>query len=288
MIQTNKIIIRSVYKITKCFMEPAKEPRTGRWPSSVRDVDSFGNMILTDDDKKSNKHFIKTTDVIEIYDGKEFDLDDEISTAQWEAIKFSKRIAQDRAERNELGALTIDGNALRYGTAEFYIERPGFETKVKNNKRREIHKAIGFIQDDSPEQLYQKVRLLGNAMFGVPLSDVEDYLVTIAEKDPAKIIDLYTGGDTHLRLFLLDAIDKRIIYKKDSIYYYSDILLGASDSAVINWFKNPANKLTFGLLKREVYPELEVAPKTSNPIEIPEPIIEVSATKTTATAAKKK
>lgn len=252
---SSKLIIRSVFKITKCYMEPAKDPKTGRWPDCVRDVDSKGDLLLSDEDKRSNRFFVKSSDVIEIYDGKEFDLSDEVSAAQWEAIKFSKRIAQDRAEKDALGNLIIDGNAKKYGTAEFYIERPGYEAQQKNSRRREIHKAIGYIHDDSPEGLYQKVRVLGNPMNGLPLSDVEDYLVTIAERDPNKILDLYTGTDTQLRIFLLDAQDKQVISKKNGLYYYGDTLLGSTDVTVVNWFKNPSNKTTVELIKGEVYPD---------------------------------
>ena len=252
----DRIIIRSVFKITKCYMEPAKDPKTNRFPDSVREVNSQGDMILSEADRRSGKFFVKSTDVIEITDGKEFNLEDPIDEAQWDSIKYSKRIAQARTEKDILGNLTIDGNALRYGTAEFYIEHPGQETKQKVNRKLIIHKAIGFIFGDSAEGLYQKVRILGHEMKGSTLSDVQDYLHAIAEKDPEKVIDLYTGGDTQLRIFLLDAIDKNVILNRNGLFYYADTILGSADAAVINWFKQPTNKTMVNIIKAEVYPDL--------------------------------
>jgi hypothetical protein len=256
-----KIIIRSVFKITRCFMEPAKDPKTGRFALSVRSVDSNGDMILSDEDKKSNKFFVKSTDVIELYDGKEFNLLDEVDLAWWDAIKGSKKIAQDRTEKDALGNLTIDGNALRYGTAEFYVERPGADSKQRITRKQLIHKAEGYIYGDSAEGVYQKVRVLGHEMRGSNLSDVQDYLVVVASKEPEKIIDLYVGGDTQLRLFLLDAIDKNIIINRAGLFYYADTILGSAEAAVINWFKQPINKSLYDTIKAECYPDLIVTKK---------------------------
>ena len=241
-------------------MEPARNPSTKRFADCVRPCDEHHKIILTERERSSGSIFISEEEVIEIYDGKEFNLDDDYDKAWWEAIKFSPKIAKDRSERNEITKeYIIDGNAKRYGTAEFYVERPGYEAKAKNNRKREIHEAKTYIYADTDEGLRQKVRLLGNAMPGLPTSDVEDYLVSVAERKPEIITGLYTGSDTHLRIFLLDAVDKRVIFIKDKLYYYGDsIILGATDDAVLHYFKNPANKRITDLIKSEVYPEFIV------------------------------
>jgi hypothetical protein len=253
----NKIILRSAYKIPRCWMEPAKNPSTGRFPEVVRKVNSQGDMILDEEDKKNRQFLIAETEIIEVFDGRVFDLDDEVDRAWWEAIRFSKKIAQDRWERDKNNNLVIDGNARRYGTAEFYVERPGLEAKQRNDRKREIHEAKTYVYGDSPENLYNKVRLLGNPMPGSTISDVEDYLIMLAERSPQLITQLYTGSDTHLRLFLLDAQDAKVIFNKDKLYYYGDgIVLGATDSAVLAYFKNPDNKKIVDMIKRDTYPEL--------------------------------
>jgi len=254
--ESNIIILKSVYKITKVYMEPAVDSN-GRFPSVVRKTDSFGNMMLNDEDKKSGKYLIADNDMIEIFDGKSFDLLDPVDAAWWEAIKLSPRIAQDRSARNSKGELVIDGDTKRYGTAEFYVERPGQEAKAKNNRKREVHEAKAFIYDDSSDGLYQKARLLGNPMQGAVLSDVEEYLVGIAEAKPDKIRQLYTGTDTHLRILLLDAVEKRVIFYKDKLYIYGeDIILGPTQDTSLMWMKNADNKRLLDHIKKETYPDL--------------------------------
>ena len=252
----NRIIIRSVHKITKMKLEPARDPKSGRFAATVRDVNSDGDMILSDADRKTNKFFVKATDFMEIYDGKEFNLDDEIDNAWWEAIKGSRAIAQERTEKDAFGNYIIDGNAKRYGVAEFYVERPGAEAKSKVTRKQLIHKAEGYIFGDSPEGAYQKCRILGHEMKGAILSDVQDYLLIVAGKEPEKIIDLYTGSDTQLRILLLDALDKNVIINKNGLFYYADTILGSGEIAVVNWFKQSTNKTLLETIKAECYPEL--------------------------------
>lgn len=252
----NKIILRSTYKFTRIFMEPAINPKTGRVADVVRRVDSNGDTILTDEDRKTGRIVIPETEVIEIYDGIEFNLDDELDAARWEAIRHSRKIAQDRWERDAKGNLVVDGNAKRYGTAEFYVERQGVESRIRNDKRRKIHEAKTYIYEDVEGNLYQMARLLGNPMTGAFPSDVEDYLVGLAERTPDKILELYNGTDTHLRLLLIDAIDKQIIFNRDKLYYYgNNIPLGGTENSVITYFKTPSNKRIVDMIKAETYPD---------------------------------
>lgn len=277
----NRLIIRSVYKITKAKLEPAKDAKTGRFASTVRDVDSDGDMILSEADRKTNKFFVKATDFIEIYDGKEFNLDDEIDAAWWEAIKNSRIIAQERTEKDASGALMIDGNAKRYGVAEFYIERPGAEAKSRITRKQLVHTAEGYILGDSAEGAYMKARIMGHEMKGAPLSDVQDYLLTVAEKTPERILDLYTGSDTQLRILLLDAQDKHIIINKNGLFYYADTILGSSEASVVNWFKDSKNKTLVATIKAECYPELLQGRKVTEEVLPTEDLIDGAEKKQT-------
>lgn len=252
----NIITLRSVFKFPKAYIEPAIDPTTNRYAPHVRKVDQHGNQITSDADRASSAILIGEDEHIEIFDGKTFDLDDPYDLAWWEAIKHCKRIAQERWKRNAKGDLVIDGNVLRYGSAEFYIERAGQESKLRVDIRKQRHEAEEFIFSDSKDGLYQKVRLLGNPMSSLPIAEVEEYLLDIAHKTPDKIKTLYTGEDSHIRLLLLDAIDKYVIRFKDKLYQYGEShILGASQEAVIIWFKNPANKRLADMIKQETYPE---------------------------------
>lgn len=72
----------------------------------------------------------------------------------------------------------------RYGIAELYVERPGYESAQKVSRKKKIHNAISFIIDDpkGSEGRILIARLLGKHMTNIPDADVEDYLLTIAEK----------------------------------------------------------------------------------------------------------
>ena len=88
-------------------------------------------------------------------------------------------------------------------------------------------------------------------------ADVTDYLLQVADRDPERIIALYTGGDTAVRLLFIEARDKNIIYYKNKIYQYADnVILGATDEAAILFLKDPKNANIYKLIKQDTYPEL--------------------------------
>jgi len=266
--QSNKIVLRSVngkvgieYKI-----QPSKDPRTGRYADSVKKVDSHNDLILSEEDKKKDPdEFIKESDVFTIVDGTTFNLDDTRERAIWEAIKHCKLIAPDRYAKDSNGNLLIDGtmgwssHQPRFGIAELYVERPGEEAVRRVSKKKKIFDACQFIYTDSRgyDGRVKMARLLGKNMTNMPDADITDYLIQLAEKDPDKIINLYTGGDLSIRLLFVDAREKHIINFKNKLYIYSDnVVLGATDEAAILYLKDPKHKNLLDLIKRDTYPEL--------------------------------
>ena len=169
--------------------------------------------------------------------------------------------------RDENGVLLIDGDAKKYGTAELYIDVPGEESERSVSRKKLIMKAFRFVEEDSVDGRLTKCKLLGKNMKYAPSSDVEDYLYQVAEKNPNQIIDLYTNGDTALRLLFIEARDKNIIRKKNGVFIYGDTVLGMTDDAVISFFKIPSNKNIFEEIKRETFPQfaqpVETETKTS-------------------------
>lgn len=264
---SNVITLRSVRgKVgIKYYIQPSKDPKTGRLPDCVKHVNSQGDMILTDAERNSGKVFIKETETFVIEDGATFNLDDEYDKAKWEAIKNCVLIAPDRYAKDNNGNLLIDGTVgwkntrPRYGIAELYIERPGYEAVRKVNRKKQIHQAISYILDDpkGSEGRLLMARLLGKHMTNVPDADVEDYLLTRAEKNPEEIINLYRGDDITIRLLFIEAKDKHVINLKNKLYIYADnIVLGATDDAAITWMKDPKNKKVLELIKKDTYPDL--------------------------------
>lgn len=270
------IILRSVFgKVgQKYFIQPCKDPNTGQYPTIsqgnkkieiVKRVNSMGDMILTDEERNSGQYFIPETEVFVIEDGKTFNLDDPIELRQWYAIKNCPFIAPSRDAKDSNGNSLIDGTMgwkstnPRYGRAELYIYKPEEESARKISRKDKFRKALNFIYDD-PKGVEGRIlacRLLGKDMRSVGNNDVIDYMVSIAEADPDKIIQVYTGSDTSLRLLFIEAKDKKIIYIKSKLYMYADnIVLGATDDAVLTWMKDPKNKKVLELIKHDTYPDL--------------------------------
>ena len=258
----NEIIIRSVYgKVNQTyFIQPCPNPKTGKLPDCVKTVDSHGDMILSEDDIKAmslgEKHFIPASQVFEIVDGTRFNLDDIVDKAKWESIEYCNWIAKDRYQRDQEGNLIIDGGAKRYGVADLYVERPGEITKIKLTKKQLVHRACAYIYEDSEQERIKKCKVLGRNLSNAMPSDIEDYLINFAEKDPKKIINLYEGEDWKMQLFILDAIERGVIRRSEGIYKYDDKILGASMEAVVIFLRDVRFKKILDSLKRETYPNL--------------------------------
>ena len=257
--EESKIVLRSVFgKVgMKYYIQPSRD-KNGNWPECVKQVDSFGNMIVSDAERNSGKPFIKVTETFTIEDGKTFDLTDPWDQARWEAIKNCPMIADFRGQRDAKGNLIIDGDAKRYGRAELYIERPGVETAKKVSKRQKIHDAESYIFDDpkGAEGRLKVARILGKHMSHASDSDIKDYLLEIASRDPDKIIKLYTGEDNDLRLLLIEAREKGVIIVKNKMYLYGSRPIGATEDAVIDWMKNANNARYVDMLKKDTFPEI--------------------------------
>lgn len=261
----NKIILRSVYgKVgQKYTLQPCKDRVTGQYPDCVKYVDSKGDMIMTDAERNSGKVYIPENFSITFESGKEFDLDNPIERAQWEAIKNCSLIAKTIDQKDKNGNYVLSRQSgIKYSAAELYVERPGYETSKKVSRREKIHTAETYVFNDpeGADGRLKMARLLGRNLRNAPDADIKEYLLDIASKDPDKIINLYTGEDLVLRVLFMDAKDKDVIYSKNRVYIYGDgIPLGGTIDAVLAWMRDPRNSKMLALIKRDTYgDELEV------------------------------
>ena len=163
--------------------------------------------------------------------------------------------------------MIIDGDKYRYGQAEIWVNTPGEESERTVKKKQLITKAWIYIENDSIDGRLTKCKLLGKNLKNAPSSDVQAYLYDEASKNPLKVIDLYTNGDTALKLLIIDAKDKNIIHKKDGLFVYGESVLGATEDAMMLYFKTPANKSVLDMIKREAYPEFIRQVEMPNPTE---------------------
>ena len=266
---SQKIVLRSVRgKVgNKILIQPCRNPRTGNYADCVKKVDSNNDMILSEEEKNDpNKDFfVKESDLFTVVDGTTFDLENVRERFIWEAIKYCPLIAPDYFAKDEKGNSLINGTSgwnvknPRYGVAELYVERPGVEANRRVNRKKLKHDAESYIYDDErgAEGRVLKARLLGHKMDHMPDADVTDYLLQVAEQDPERIINLYTGGDTAVRLLFIEARDKHVINYKNKLYTYAEnVVLGASDEAAILFLKDPRNANVYKLIKQDTYPEL--------------------------------
>ena len=263
------ITLRSVYDKAniKYFIQPCKN-KYGQYPSCIKRVNSQGDMIMSekerDDYSEGRAVFFPEDHMFTIVSGKTYNLNDPYDKAEWEAIENCPLIAKSRDERDSNGNLLIDGakstpsKPARNGVAELYIDRPGLDTQRRVSHKQLIHKAESFIYDDprGADGQLNMARILGKDMRNQPTADVIDFLTRVAEKDPKKIINLYTGDDISLRLTFIEAKEKHVIYIKNKLYLYGDnIVLGATDDAVIAWMKDPRNQKVLELIKKDTYPD---------------------------------
>jgi hypothetical protein len=273
---SQKIILRSVRGKVGIVVkvQPCVNPETGEYPDCVKKVNSNNDMVLSEKEinDPNRPYFIKETDTFDIVDGTTFDLENTRQRFIWEAIRYCPLIAPDYYAKDSKGNSLINGssgeytlkdyynrNPRRFGIAELYVERPGVEANIRVSKKKQRFDAEGYIYGD--ERGYDgrvlKARLLGHKMEGMADADVTDYLLQIAQSDPEKIISLYTGGDTAVRLLFVEARDKNVIIYKNKLYQYADnVILGATDEAAIMFLKDPKNANIYKLIKQDTYPEL--------------------------------
>lgn len=266
---SRKIVLRSVRgKVQNVIkIQPCKNPKTSEYADCVKKVDSKGDMVLSEQERNdpNRMYFIKETDTFDIVDGTTFDLDNVRERFIWEAIQYCPLIAPDYYAKDSNGNSLINGTPglnspnPRYGVAELFVERPGVEANRRVSRKKLKHDAESYIYGD--ERGYDgrvlKARLLGHRMDGMADADVTDYLLQVAEQDPERIINLYTGGDTAIRLLFVEARDKNIILYKNKLYTYADnVVLGATDDAAILFLKDAKNANVVKLIKQDTYPEL--------------------------------
>ena len=256
------ITLRNVYgREKKYFLQPCKAKNGTNLPfvKKVRyNENGDSEMILSNKEMEDPErdYFIAEDELIEVYSGKTFDLDNPLERNQWLAIKDNPVIAPEREAKDDKGILLIDGTKERYGRADFYVVKEGEASQRRVSRIQMVTKAYTFIEQDSANGRLTKCKLLGKAMRNAPDTDVQDYLYTRAEKNPQEIIDLYTGSDQALKLMLIDAKDKNVIVNQSGIWMFSETMLGATDEACILYLKNPENQGIYDSIKQLVYPDM--------------------------------
>ena len=268
-LKSNLVILRSVWgkRGQKYYIQPQKNSK-GQYPDCVRKVNADGDMILKHGDDPDM--LIPENRIFTIQDGTTFDLNDPYQAIEWAAIENCFLIAPSRFAKDASGNYLIDGTVdsvtnssygtkSRYGNAELYIERPGLESKQKVTRAKLELQATNYIYEYGYEDWLVFAKVLGRNMDNQPVPDVEYFLISVAKKTPEKIIEICTGGDLANRMLFISAKEHGVIRKLNGLYTYGEdgnVILGASEEAVIDWMKQPKNKKTLELIRKDAFPEL--------------------------------
>lgn len=233
-------------------ISPVKNPLTREYPSCVRNVDSSGNIILGKDDNPLD-YFVRTTDRFFIKDGDEFDLSNPIKAKQWEAIKFSDLIFDNRGKFDESGKMLIGPEEKIGPQAVYYVERIIEDTRKRNSVSRKLNKALNYIFNASRDALRIRAMLLGKYIKDAYDEEIEEFLTEIAKKDADKIISLFESNDTKYLIAFTYAKQKGILRQKAGLYTYNDNdIIGRDADSCIDFMKNPKNKLITDRILREI------------------------------------
>ena len=282
--ENKKIVIRSVYgKVKEYHFQPGKMPNGMNFPfvKQVRyNIDGSSELVLSEAERNNpeSRYYLPEDLDIVVTDGTVFNLNDPLDANKWAVIKGSELIVPTRDARDENGNFIIDGDSRKYGVAELYIDIPGEESERSVSRKKKLRRAYEFIELDSENGRLTKCKLLGKKMYGAPSSDVAEYLYVRAERNPDEIIELYTSSDMQLKLLAIDGIDKRVFVKKNGLFMYGETMLGASDDAMIVFFKDPKNKRILDMAKYEVYPEYKALSAMTPPVaevEVTTPEVEL-------------
>lgn len=233
-------------------ISPVKNPLTREYPSCVRNVDSSGNIILGKDDNPLD-YFVRTTDRFFIKDGDEFDLSNPIKAKQWEAIKFSDLIFDNKGKFDENGKMLVGPEEKIGPQAVYYVERIIEDTKKRNTVSRKLNKALNYIYNASRDALRIRAMLLGKYIKDAYDEEIEEFLTEIAKKDADKIISLFESNDTKYLIAFTYAKQKGILRQKAGLYTYNDNdIIGRDADSCIDFMKNPKNKLITDRILREI------------------------------------
>jgi hypothetical protein len=132
---------------------------------------------------------------------------------------------------------------------------------MRNDSRRKIYQAQKLVLEDSLDHMILICRLFDKDMRAANAHDVEDYLMTKAEKQPDIIIKYYEAEESKIQLLLIMAIERNVVAKKADGLYYGDIKLGSTKDYVADMLKD--NKELYESIKKETFPEMTHSNKST-------------------------
>jgi hypothetical protein len=238
-----KIILKAFYKDDKCTISPAKD-FNGRYVGIQENIPEV---------EKLKMGYVPSIDSrVKIYDGMEIDLNDATWAKDWEWMKHCPEIAPNFKDGQETPG------------AYFYIFRPGYESAKKVDAEKRVLKLKQFILEDTPNNLYNRVKVLGTDMDDSVVSDVQEFLLNLVNTAPDMVENVYESRSFALELLFLDALRKNVIEKKGNSYVFGNVFLGVDKKSVIAFLGNVKNTPTVSAIEALTYGKKSVK---KNPLE---------------------
>lgn len=235
-----KITFRAVLGKTqgKLSVCPARSKSTGRL---------MGVANLSDDQKKVLPYVVNEETTIDIFDGFELNLDNEIDSINWEWIKHLPEL--------------VSSVEISYETPQalFYIENVEKDTEDRIKARKVKTDAFQYLNQATAAKKVEICRLLGIDADTMKPVDIDDYLGEIADSTPKKIVNAFEDKLIKVKLFLYRLTDMKIITIDSSgVYSWGNKVLGVNEGAVLIWLQLNENAAHIKQLYDLAYPKAEL------------------------------
>ena len=235
-----RIVLKAFFKDDKCTISPTKD-MNGRYAGIRENIPEI---------KKLEMGYVPSIESrVKIYDGMEIDLNDDSWAKDWEWMKHCAEISSTFEDGQETPG------------AYFYIFRPGYESAKKVDIERQVIKLKSYVLNDSPENLYNRAKVLGTDMDDATVSDVQEFLLGMVTSSPSMIRNVYESRSFALELLFLDSLSKEVINKKGSSYTFGNIFLGVDKKSVIAFLGNTRNVATVSTIEALTYGKKTAADK---------------------------
>lgn len=231
----DKIVLKSKNPKSdqKLTVSPIKDGRGG-YLGLIRSINKASNATVFNIDPLKTK--------ITIENNREFDIRNDVDMSYWKFIKYYVdyiEISEKKANQSK--------------TALFYIDVPIVEAKKSISSKKLRHNAEEYIYADTIKNYVNRIRLIGNVDMSNNAPDEQlNYLLTMAEKYPKKVIAAYENVHSIIQLLFYKGIDTNTINKINGIYKYNDHLLGNDEMQSIVFLQDKKNKDILEMLKKDV------------------------------------
>jgi hypothetical protein len=168
------------------------------------------------------------------------DLSKDIDKLNWAWMKHSPEIVMSFDE-------------AQHSKANFYVHVEGIES-AKSNKLVELDfEAKAKIMADPTSNYVNRALLLGMDMSKEAPATIKEYLFSVAEEDPNKILHIYRDSSMRINLLYLKAKRDKIITEDESgILRFSKFTLGTNEKAAVAFLE--FNEDVLDLLEQEADP----------------------------------